>query len=149
MTDILCFLYISFPYMLCYQLHMIFAFCAFRFLGTITANISTAFVFTIAISICCAIRKHLIFRANIAVVILIINVVMLSEIAFFWHRTEFLLKLLNFLNRFLQMLVAGNHFYLSMVFYLEPDGLARFLFFIHLHTKKLVHERLVSAFFYC
>ena len=49
MTDIFSFLYVSFPYMLCYQLHMIFAFCAFRFLRTITANISTAFVFTIAI----------------------------------------------------------------------------------------------------
>ena len=86
MTDIFCFLYVSFPYMLCYQLHMIFAFCAFRFLRTITANISTAFVFTIAIPICCAIRKHLIFRAKIAVVILVINVFMLSEIAFFCHR---------------------------------------------------------------
>lgn len=85
MTDI-CFLYISFPYMLCYRLHMLFTFCAFRFLRIITANISTDFVFSITISICCAIRLHLIFRAKIAVVILIICVFMFPEIAFFCHR---------------------------------------------------------------
>lgn len=86
MADILRFLYVSFPDMLRYQLHMILALCTFGFLWTITADIATAFVFTITIPIGCAIRKYLIFRAKIAAVILVINIFMFSEIPVFYHK---------------------------------------------------------------
>ena len=55
MSDIFCFFYIFFPNMTCYHLYMILAFCTFGYLWTFFTLISTAFIFSVSIPVCCTV----------------------------------------------------------------------------------------------
>ena len=55
MSDIFCFFYIFFPNMTCYHFYMILAFCTFGYLWTFFTLISTAFIFSVSIPVCCTV----------------------------------------------------------------------------------------------
>ena len=79
MADLLTHLHVRFPYVAHNRLYMIFALGTFCKIGTACTGTSTAFVLAISLTVGCSIGQHLIVGTDIAVVILIINVLVFLE----------------------------------------------------------------------
>lgn len=70
-------LHVSFPNVVCYYLHIILTLGTLCQIWATFIFLATAFVFVISSTIRCIISQHLVIRANITVIILIINILIL------------------------------------------------------------------------
>lgn len=87
MTDIFTLFQVWLPYVACNNLYMIPAFGTLRQVWTVFADHSAALIFTISITVGCTVGQYLIVWTDIAIIILIINVLIFLEEPFFGHGT--------------------------------------------------------------
>lgn len=85
MADILTHLHVRFPYVIHNRLYMILALGTFFKTGTACTVSPTAFVLAISLVVVFSIDQHLIVATDIAVVILIINILVFLEETLFCH----------------------------------------------------------------
>lgn len=79
MTDIFTLFQVWLPYVACNNLYMIPAFGTLRQVWTVFADHSAALIFTISITVGCTVGQYLIVWTDIAIIILIINVLIFLE----------------------------------------------------------------------
>ena len=87
MTDIFTRFQVWLPYVACNNLYMILALGTLLQVWTVFADRSAALIFTISITVGCTIGQYLIVWTDIAIIILIINVLIFLEEPFFGHGT--------------------------------------------------------------
>ena len=87
MTDIFTLFQVWLPYVACNNLYMILALGTLLQVWTVFADRSAALIFTISITVGCTIGQYLIVWTDIAIIILIINVLIFLEEPFLGHGT--------------------------------------------------------------
>ena len=84
-SDIFSDFHIGFPYVASYYFYTVFAFCTLTKIWTWFAVFAVAFVFPISITVCRGVAQDLVRRADIAVIVLIINILILPEESILCH----------------------------------------------------------------
>lgn len=138
MTDIFTLFQVWLPYVACNNLYMIPAFGTLRQVWTVFADHSAALIFTISITVGCTVGQYLIVWTDIAIIILIINVLIFLEEPFFGHGTPVWQKRLDPII-YQEFCYTGG--FISCIGYQRPDSN---LFYLVIQELKASAVMMVS-----